>query len=173
MKSDKKQKSSRIKASLIEGFIEVFGELIFGLLAIGVGLGFAMLFPHSMAKNWDPELLMFIGFIVLLALVISVLAIIRFFTRRALEKDMKLIYKHFGEAEELTLLTISKNIGENTVNVPVIRGYCEKGRFELWQNEGKFTFSIEYSGKPEEEKYAEEVVADTDGAIKFIADFIA
>ena len=167
MKNDKK--TSKIKEALAEGLL----ELLFGFLAIGVGLGVAMLFPHEAAKNWDPELLMFIGFIVLLALVISVLAIIRFFTRRALEKDMKLIYKHFGDAEELTYLTVSKKIGENTVNVPVIRGYCEKGRFELWQNDGKFTFSIEYSDKPEEEKYAEETLADTEGAIKYIADFIA
>ncbi|MBQ9746974.1 MAG: hypothetical protein IJW21_09175, partial [Clostridia bacterium] len=135
--------------------------------------GIAMLFPRDILQKLDAELFLFIGSIVLLAIVISVLAIIRFFKRRALEKDMKLIYNHFKSAKELTYLTVLKEIGQDTADVPVIRGFSEKGRFELCKEKEKFVFSIEYSGKPEEEKYAEVYVNDIDGAIKYIADFIA
>ena len=172
-KQKKKAKKEKRIATLTDGFFDLFGELIFGFLAIGIGLGIAMLFPHDALENIDFELFFLIGSVVLILIVIAALAVIRLFTRRVEEKNMKLIYDYFGGAEELTLIYVSKKIGEKTVNLPVIRGYCEKGRFEVMQNKNNFIFSIEYSGKEEEEKYAEETAADINSAIKFIENFIA
>lgn len=169
MSDEKKKKAGKVKEALAEGLY----ELLFAFVAIAIGLGIAMLLPRDIIKTWDFELFLFIGAIVLLVLIVAVSGVISLFARRNREKDIKLIYKHFGGAEELTLLTVSKMLFQKTVNVLVIRGYSEKGRFELCKEKEKFIFSVEYSGKPEEEKYAEVYVNDIDGAIKYIEDFIA
>lgn len=167
MKKDKK--TSSLKDALSEAAL----ELAFVLGAIAVAFGIALLLPSEVRENIDFELLIFIGFILLIVIAAAVALAVRAVKRKNEAKDMTFIYNALKDKYDLTLIAASREINGEIQEVTLLKGKNADGAFELFKSGEKFDFSVEYFSKPEEEKYFRANPLDVNEAIECAEKFIS
>ena len=75
MENEKQPKSFWSK--MLDGFLEIFGELIVMLVSVAVGIGIFSLFGRQdLLKQSDPELIALIGILAIFAIVGIVIAVV-------------------------------------------------------------------------------------------------
>lgn len=90
--------------------------------------------------------------------------------------EIQRIYDRLKDVYPLTLTTTLALNDGYTIDVPVIRGTAEGGRFDLYKEDedsGLFVFSVEFYGKDGDDKYTHGHPYDADEAVKYIEDFMA
>lgn len=90
--------------------------------------------------------------------------------------EIQRIYDRLKDIYPLTLTTTLALNDGYTIDVPVIRGTAEGGRFDLYKEDedsGLFVFSVEFYGKDDDDKYTHGHPYDADEAVKYIEDFMA
>ena len=90
--------------------------------------------------------------------------------------EIQRIYDRLKDIYPLTLTTTLALNDGSTIDVPVIRGTAEGGRFDLYKEDedsGLFVFSVEFYGKDDDDKYTHGHPYDADEAVKYIEDFMA
>lgn len=89
--------------------------------------------------------------------------------------EIQRIYDRLKDIYPLTLTTTLALNDGYTIDVPVIRGTAEGGRFDLYKEDedsGLFVFSVEFYGKDDDDKYTHGHPYDADEAVKYIEDFM-
>ncbi len=88
-------------------------------------------------------------------------------------KELTFIYEKLKSKHDLTLTnTFALNEGY-TIDVPVIRGKSDDGRFDLYKEGDMFVFSVEFYNKTGEEKYSHGHPYNVNDAIKYIEKFMS
>ena len=141
MKTEKEK--SENKATFKDILLEVGVELVLALSAFAIGALVLSFAPSDIIVE-APELAMFLGGIIL-TLIAALVAIPIFLVKRHRKmKDFRRIQKSFRGKYELKLVIRNKRIRGARREVPVIKGNNSEGMFELYKDEDKYIFNIEY-----------------------------
>ena len=172
-KKKEKKKSSGFIKSL---FAEVFGELFVYALAFAIGIGVMALLPYEKLKNVPFEFFMFLGLMILIliaSLVILAWLSARHLKQRRQSKDIRFIYKELKKQYTLIFMNITKIIDEKMVIFPTIRGKNADGKFDLFMEDGKFVFSVQYNAIFGEKEGFCAYPCDVNEAIELIKAFMS
>ena len=157
-------------------FAEFFGELFVYALAFAIGIGVMALFPYEKLKNVPFEFFMFLGLMILIlivSLVILAWLSARHLKQRRQSKDIRFIYKELKKQYNLIFMNITKIVDEKMVNSPTIRGKNAEGKFDLFKENDKFVFSIQYNTNYSEKEGFCAYPCDVNEAIELIKTFMS
>ncbi len=172
-KKKEKKKSSGFVKSLCA---EVFGELFVYALAFAIGIGVMALFPYEKLENVPFEFFMFLGLMILI-LIVSLVIIAwlsaRHLKQRRRSKDIRFIYKELKKQYTLIFMNITKIIDEKMVIFPTIRGKNADGKFDLFMEDGKFVFSVQYNAISGDKEGFCAYPCDVNEAIELIKAFMS
>ena len=172
-KKKEKKKSSGFVKSL---FAEVFGELFVYALAFAIGIGVMAIFPYEKLKNVPFEFFLFLGLMILIliaSLVILAWLSARHLKQRRQSKEIRFIYKELKKQYTLIFMNITKIIDEKMVIFPTIRGKNADGKFDLFMEDGKFVFSVQYNAIFGEKEGFYAYPCDVNEAIELIKAFMS
>ena len=140
--------------------------------SIAIGLGIALLFPHEKIEDVPAELFFLLGGIILFS-VIGIVTLMFYIVKRKKEtKDIRFIYNSLKDNYNLMLMTVTRNVNGEMLDILIIKGKSSEGKFELFKDGQAFNFSIEYFAKSGEEKYSLLHPYDVNDAIGCIEKFM-
>ncbi len=166
MKKD--EKPSRWKEELLSGL----GEIIFMLCAALVTAGVMMLFPYELVKDVFDVFFFFIC-IILIVIIGAVIFIVDIVRKRKKNKDIRFIYKTLKDKYKLVMMTLTRRVDEEMVDVVVIRGKSSDGKFELFKLGNEFHFVVEYFTDSREGISPSTSLSDINEAIECIEKFMS
>ena len=134
--SDPKQ--ATWKDALSEGLAEIAVWLVIGAIA----LLFTLIFPYDIIKEIPFEILMVFAFLIFVILFVMIFSVIHVVKTKKKTKDLQYIRKSFKGKYDLIPMTVNKKFTEKEVHL--LRGKTEAGKFDLYQENDTFVFSIEY-----------------------------
>ena len=86
--------------------------------------------------------------------------------------DVEIIYNSLKNKYDLTLTNTAALNDGYTIDVPVIRGKTEKGRFDLYDDGDTFVFSIEYFDREGDDRYTHGHPMSAYDAMEYIENFM-
>ncbi len=161
-------KSHSWKNALWSGAI----ELIFLFSVVAIGLGIMLLFPHEAIKDIPYELFLLLGGIVFLAVSGIIALIVHLVKTKRKTKDLRFIYTALKHKHNLTLMTVTRKINGEMLDILIIKGKSSKGKFELFKDGQVFVFSVECFSKLEGEKSYIAYPQNVNEAIEYIENFM-